>query len=128
MSPPNYVSIFNEHFIEFIQDIQVAFPTDVDLQTAKNSLLAIKKANPRLLSKIWKQYVVGPYIEKIESGDINFFLVKDYSHDLQQTDNSSKIIEAINRLREPIRNMTQENQEKTMKYIQNLTKLSMLIE
>ena len=37
-------------------------------------------------------------------------------------------MESIDRLRTPIKNMTTENQAKTMKYIQNLTKLSYLCE
>jgi hypothetical protein len=40
----------------------------------------------------------------------------------------NKIMESINRLREPIRNMGPDNQAKVMKYIQNLTKLSELCE
>jgi hypothetical protein len=57
-----------------------------------------------------------------------FFLTKDYANDLARNDNSDKIMESINRLREPIRNMGPDNQAKVMKYIQNLTKLSELCE
>jgi hypothetical protein len=37
-------------------------------------------------------------------------------------------MESIDRLREPVRNMSQDNQAKVMKYIQNLTKLADLVE
>jgi hypothetical protein len=37
-------------------------------------------------------------------------------------------MEAIDRLRAPIKNMTTENQAKVMKYIKNLTKLAELCE
>jgi hypothetical protein len=37
-------------------------------------------------------------------------------------------MESIDRLREPIKNMSVENQAKVMKYIQNLTKLAQLCE
>jgi hypothetical protein len=89
--------------------------------------MTIRKANPKLLVKIWTKYVYAPYKQQIEAGDINFFLTKDYSSDLNKTDNSDKIMESIDRLRTPVKNMSPENQAKTIKYIQNLSKLSVLV-
>ena len=123
----NLVPVFNDHFAEFVNDIQSVFPDDPDLLTAKNSLIAIRKANPKLLVKIWVKYVVVPYKDKIDVGDINFFINKDYSDDLEKNDNSDKIMESIDRLRNPIKQMSVENQVKTMKYIQNLSKLALMI-
>jgi len=127
-SQSSILTAFNEHFVEFISDIQAVFPEDVDILSAKNSLLMIKKANPKIIIKIWKTHIVDKYIDKIEKGDISFFIDKDYSEDLSATYFSNKIMEGIDRLRNPIREMTSENQQKTMKYIQNLTKLSTLYE
>ena len=121
------LTAFNNHFGEFIDDIQGVFPDDVDIVTAKNALLAIRKANPKLLVKIWNKYVCNPYQQEIEAGDIHFFVTKDYSSDLNNTDNADKIMESINRLRKPVQNMSPENQAKTMKYIQNLSKLSRML-
>lgn len=121
-------STFNQHFVEFVDDVQSVFPDDVDIRTAKNGLTAIQKANPKLLSKIWMTYVYRPYSEQIGRGDIEFFLSKDYSSDLARNDNADKIMESINRLRTPVQNMSTENQAKVMKYIQNLSKLACLIE
>jgi hypothetical protein len=123
----NFVKLFNDHFSEFVDDIQSVFPDDVDIATAKNALLAIRKANPKLLVKIWVQYVVEPYKSMIEAGDIDFFINKDYSSDISANENADKIMQSIDRLRKPVREMSLENQEKTMKYIQNLTKLSLLV-
>jgi hypothetical protein len=123
----NILTAFNEHFIEFVNDIQNVFPDDHDILVAKNSLLAIRKANPKLIVKIWNSYIVNKYKTQIEKGDITFFIEKDYSQDVSSVEYSDKIMESINRLREPIKNMTLENQMKTMKYIQNLTKLAALI-
>jgi hypothetical protein len=114
--------------MEFINDIQSVFPEDIDILTAKNALIAIRKANPKMIVKIWNLFIVGKYKKEIEAGNIDFFLNKDYSSDLADAQNSDKIIESIDRLRGPIRNMTTENQEKVLKYIQNLTKLSELCE
>jgi hypothetical protein len=123
----NFVTVFNDHFAEFVNDIQSVFPDDVDILTAKNALLTIRKANPKLLVKIWVKYVYTPYKQQIEAGDINFFLTKDYSSDLSKNDNADKIMESIDRLRKPVKEMSTENQAKTIKYIQNLSKLSMLV-
>ena len=123
----NLVTVFNDHFAEFVNDVQSVFPDDTDILTAKNALLTIRKANPKLLVKIWIKYVYTPYKEQIEAGDINFFLTKDYSSDLAINDNADKIMESIDRLRNPVKEMSSENQAKTMKYIQNLSKLAILI-
>ena len=123
----NLLTIFNDHFIEFVNDVHNVFPDDVDILTAKNALIAIRKANPKLIAKIWVKYVATPYKEQIDSNDINFFIEKDYAADLSRSGNSDKIMESIDRLRAPIKLMSSENQEKTMKYIQNLSKLALMI-
>jgi hypothetical protein len=122
----NILTAFNEHFMDFLNDIQSVFPEDPDILTAKNGLIAIRKANPKMIVKIWKTFIADKYKSEIAAGDISFFINKDYSNDVANTNSSDKIMESINRLREPVKNMTQENQAKTMKYIQNLTKLSTL--
>jgi len=118
------LTAFNDHFVEFVNDIVNLFPEDTDLLAVKNSFALMRKANPRLLISIWNTYIVNPYKQVIESGDIRFFLNKDYGNDLIYIQNSEKIIEAINRLRHPVQLMSDENKAKTMKYIQNLSKLS----
>jgi len=128
MTSSNITTAFNDHFFEFVDDISCVFPDDHDLLVAKNSLLAVRKANPKIIIKIWSAHVVGKYKTQIEDGDISFFIVKDYTSDLSNSQHSDKIAEAINRLREPIKHMTENDQKKTMKYIQNLTKLSTIYE
>ena len=120
----NILTAFNDHFVDFISDIHNVFPEDADVLSAKNSLLAIRKANPKMIVKIWNAFIVGKYKAQIEAGDLSFFMNKDYSADVVNAENSDKIMEAINRLREPIKQMTPDSQAKTMKYIQNLTKLA----
>ena len=117
-------SIFNQHFADFLEDVQNVFPEDVDIKHAKNSMLTIRKANPKLLIKFWRTFVAEPYQAQIAESNIDFFITKDYSQDLSQNEKSSKIMEVIDRLRGPIKSMSVENQQKTMKYIQNLSKLS----
>jgi len=120
------LTAFNDHFMEFVSDIINVFPDDTDLATAKNSFILIRKANPKMIIKIWQKFVVEKYGDAIDKDDISFFINKDYSTDLSNAENSDKIMEAINRLRTPVKMMTPEDQKKVMKYIQNLTKLSKL--
>ena len=77
-----------------------------------------------MIIKIWNTLIVGKYKNEIEAGNLTFFMEKDYSQDLNDSQNNDKIMEAIDRLRGPVKEMSSDNQEKTMKYIQNLTKLS----
>jgi hypothetical protein len=120
------LTAFNDHFMEFVNDIINVFPDDIDLATAKNSFILIRKANPKMIIKIWQQFVVENYSDAIDKDDISFFINKDYSADLSKAENSDKIMEAINRLRTPVKMMKQEDQKKVMKYIQNLKKISTL--
>ena len=120
------LTTFNDHFIEFVNDIINVFPEDTDILAAKNSFLLIRKANPKMIIKIWNKFVVDKYKDAIDNDDISFFINKDYSTDLNNAENSDKIMDAINRLRNPVKLMELQDQKKVMKYIQNLTKLSIL--
>jgi len=124
----NILTAFNDHFIEFVNDVHCVFPDDADILATKNSLTTIRKLNPRMIVKIWNAFIVSKYKNEIEAGNIEFFINKDYSQDVSTTSNSDKIMESIDRLRDPIKNMSVENQSKVMKYIQNLTKLAQLCE
>ena len=124
----NILTAFNVHFSEFLNDIQSVFPNDPDILSAKNALTMIRKANPKMIVKIWKSFIADKYRTQIELNDISFFIDKDYSSDVSTASGSDKIMESIDRLREPIRNMAPDNQAKVMKYIQNLTKLADMCE
>lgn len=122
----NILTAFNDHFIEFLDDIISIFPEDEDILSSKNSMLLIRKSNPRLIIYIWNGYVVGKYKDKIEAGNVDFFINKDYADDLVYSSNSLKIVEVIDRIRKPVKMMNSDDQVKTMKYVQNLTKLTTL--
>jgi len=125
MSSP-ILTAFNSQFGEFMDDFMRIFPNDKDLMTTKNMLSTLKKGNPRLLIQIWKTFIADRYASEIEGGDINFFINKDYNNDVSELGDSEKIVKAIDRLRDPIKNMDAENQQACMKYIQNLSKLSVI--
>lgn len=120
------VSAFNDHFMEMVDDIVAVFPDDLDILSAKNSLKALRKLNPKMLIRSWDYYVVSKYYKEIESGDLSYFLNKDYTEDVSVSSDSKRIIEAIDRLRNPIKSMSEENQKKILKYLQNLSKLTLI--
>lgn len=115
---------FNNHFFEFIQDVINIFPENEDLKSTKTALEFFKKANPTCIVKAWNTFVYDKYKDVINAGDITFFFEKDYQGDLTYMANAGEIIKAIDQIREPVRNMSEENKAHTMKYIQNLCKLS----
>jgi hypothetical protein len=115
---------FNTHMVEFLDDIISIIPGNVGLVATKNSFEMYKKANPTLLIKIWYSYVYLPYAEIIEKGDLDFFINKDYSEDLSYLQNSKSILNAIDTLREQIKEMSETNRNHSLEYIRNLCKLS----
>ena len=123
MNKTDILSGFNNHLNEFFNDVVNIFPDNLDIKVAQTSLSTMRKANPRLIVAIWREHIVSKYEKEITEGNIDFFLEKDYNTDLKSADNASTILEKINCLKEPIKNMGQDNLIKTIRYIQNLTKL-----
>ena len=122
MNKSNILTAFNNHLMELFSDINSIIKNS-DLEVAHTGLLALKKANPRLLIGVWKEHIADKYRNNIEAGDIGFFLEKDYSNDLAGVEQPSVVLEKINILRKPVRELGEENLKKTISYMQNLTKL-----
>jgi hypothetical protein len=115
---------FNNMFFEFLNDILAIFPDNTDIRTTKTALEMFKQANPSAVIKAWIQYVYVPYRSVIEQGDLTFFFEKDYSQDLNNLSNANDIMKAIDKIREPIKAMSESNKNTALKYLQNLTKLA----
>ena len=78
------------------------------------------------MAKVWFSMVYLPYKDVIEAGNIDFFFDKDYRQEVGQFANSDEIMKIVDKLREPIRQMNDTNKEHSMKFIQNLSQLSLL--
>ena len=120
------LSAFNTNFFDFIEDVQDVFGEDTSIKKAKMALSMIKKVNPTLIIKIWYTYVCSQYETEINNNNIDFFIEKDYKKDFVYVNYSDDIISNIDKLREPVRNMSKENQEKSLMYVKNLCILSKL--
>lgn len=126
MDKSEILKAFNDHFEEFINDVREVFPDDIDIETAAAALLRLRKMNPKLILQTFYEYVACPYRAEIVKGDLAFFISKDYAFDISGIGQDSLILEKIDMLRDPVKNMSVKSQEKVMKYMQNLVKLASL--
>ena len=115
---------FNTHFDEFVNDVINVFPENTDIKSARNIVNMTRKANVTIVIKIWYMYVYLPYKERIDRGDLDFFINKDYSEDLDGVSNDGDILKSIDSLRSPIKQMSAVNKAHSLEYVQNLCKLS----
>jgi len=114
---------FTSHLIEFCNEIITVFPTDSELRTSGIFLEGLVKMNPKSIIIGWKECINDLYNEEIINGDIEYFINKDYHEDLKMVENKGKLLSTIDSFREKIKNMGDNNKNKSMKYVQNLTKL-----
>jgi len=125
MEKSSLLSAFNTHLLELLEDLKNIYPNDINIKTASHLVGSMKKVNPKILIKGWKSCVNDEYKKEIANGDFDFFINKDYDKDIGNdlTQNSSQILDAINLIKTKFRIMKNENRTKTIKYVQNLTKL-----
>lgn len=121
-----YLAAFNNQFTEFLEQVLQIFPGHVEITTFKNTIGTLKKANPGLLIRIWYDHICKNYMDEIEKGNITYFLEKDYAQDIQHVSDVKGVVDAINKIRNPINEMGVKNQQTSMQYILNLSKLSKL--
>jgi hypothetical protein len=116
---------FNQLFFNFLDDIIDIYPDNIEMKNAKVSFDTFKRFNPTLIIKVWYSYIYVPYSDVIKAGNITFFFEKNYNDDLKYLANSNDISKVIDQIRDPIKNMDDVNKSHSMKYIQNLSKLSL---
>ena len=58
----------------FLNEMIEIFPDNVALMTTKNTLLTLKKFNPKLLIGVWYRHIWVPYKDDISAGDVKFFI------------------------------------------------------
>ena len=122
------LKVFNNQFKEFITDILIVFPEDTNVKTAKFYVENLMRVNPSLIIKAWHEYVTAPYLTEINAGDFRFFLSKNYESDVGISENydSENVLGAIRLIKTKAQQMSEENTTKIIKYLQNLTKLSIM--
>jgi hypothetical protein len=111
---------FNTHLVEFMDDIVRVFPREVDLLTSRTFMKGIIKVKKRLIIEYWYKHVYLLYKTQIESGDFEYFLNKDYNSDVNDND----VLKGIEKMRTKIKMLSDDNKEKSITYVKNLSKLS----
>jgi len=116
---------FYKQLFEFLDDIISIMKDNTELMKSKVYFTTLKQANPTLIIKIWFQYILTPYRDLIEAGNVDYFLEKDYTEDLQYIPYAADVLKIIDTsIRNPIKEMDQVNKEKCVKYIQIISKIS----
>lgn len=125
MDKATILKAFNNQFEEFLEDVEILFPDNRDIKTSKTGLLMLRKANPKKIVSVWYRYVCLKYEDEIENENLDYFLTKDYSSDLKMDEGATdKVMEAIDKIREPLRQLEPDNRKKTLQYLKNLNQLS----
>lgn len=117
-------STFNTQFGECLQEISELYPEESKLKKYSRYVESVKKMNPSLLIKAWKNHITDKYESQIEKGDLEYFLTKDYQEDVASLEKTKTVEEIIEYLRTMMLDMSTENKNRSFHYIQNLTKLS----
>lgn len=127
MNKSQVVNAFNKHFIEFVIDIERVFPNDTDIMSTRKTINKALTLMPRALIKMFNDNIVKLYSKQIDEGDISFFIDNDYrkTHGYKE-DEQVWALDKIESLRQPVKNMNVEEQQKVLKYLQNLKKLTEL--
>jgi hypothetical protein len=125
MNKNQIIEAFNNHFIEFITDVERVFPNDTDISLARKSISKSVVLLPKLLLKLFNEYFVVHYSKEIEEGNLDFFIENNYrnTYGYKQEDDAW-IMAKIDCLRQPVKNMDNADKDKVIQYLKNLKKLS----
>mgnify|MGYP000922501340 CR=1 FL=1 len=124
----NFLKAFNNHLVDFMNDILVLLNKKEknEMETYKIFVEKLIKSNASMIIKIWKKYIMDKYIDNISNNDFDFFLNKDYNYISKNNKNVEGLIEKIKNI---VSKMNDENREKALKYIgYNTTNLPAAIE
>jgi hypothetical protein len=116
---------FNNTFKEFLKELCIVFPINDDLKKYKNAYNLLVNVTPKLVIPLWENYVNEKYYEQIMGSNIDAFIDKDYTMDVRNLGGQKlEALEFIDKIREPLRNLDENNKNTSINYIRNLCKLS----
>lgn len=126
---PTIIRSFNDYFFEFLDDMLKVLPNNKSVPTAIRSFRMLTDVNKAILIKSWYKFVYMKYKTVIDDGNVEFFFEKDYSEDLTKLSNATAIMDIIDSVRNPAKEICEnpKNREHITTYIQTLCKLSEIL-
>jgi hypothetical protein len=125
LSKNQIVEAFNKHLMEFIIDIERVFPNDNDITALRKSLGRTIMLIPKAVIRAFSEHIISIYSAEIDAGNLDFFIDNDYNAKHGHIiNNNNTIINKINELRNPVRNMLNDDKTKVIHYLKNLKKLT----
>ena len=117
-----FLKTFNNHIVDFWDDILLLFPNEIDIKTAKIFMSKVIKIKKKIIIECWYKYIYIKYRKEIENNNYSFFINKNYKSDV----GNGPILKSIEKIRNKAKNVSDENKEKICQYINNLSKLANL--
>ncbi len=114
MEKKHIVKAFNEHLLELYRDLKIIFPKNNDVRAGKTMVETLGKFNHKKMIHIWYMYITFINHNFQEECEIN------------GTENQQENMEWMESLKKLWVELNGENKLKTIKYFQNLTKMSEL--
>lgn len=117
---------FNNHVAEFFEELSECFPESDGIKYSKVGFEHLRKANPKLLIELFKNYFYI-YKDDVLNDNLEAFVTKDYNYDLRNVSAEKReyIIKQIDLLRQPIliALQSEKNRECSIRYFKNFITL-----
>jgi hypothetical protein len=114
------------HLMEFVDEVIKLYPNNINLKTGKTFLTMLRRANPKKVIVCWHDSVFKLYDNEIREDNYDFFEKKDYTADLLRNgwgEQIESILKIIDEIKSEIKDESEENKKKALKYMINLNKL-----
>ncbi len=125
----SWFKLFNSTYFELLKMMKDNSDKNKDFLRFYKQNLFLKRANIKLFIRTWYTNITCFYMEPILNGNIQFFLDKDYSAEINENkefSNSYSIESYVQYFKEIYNTLKQEDVDAFVEKVQELTKLSKL--
>ena len=125
----SWFKLFNSTYFELLKMMKDNSDKNKDFLRFYKQNLFLKRANIKLFIRTWYTNITRFYMEPILNGNIQFFLEKDYSAEINENkdfSNSYSIESYVQYFKEIYNTLKQEDVDAFVEKVQELTKLSKL--